>query len=79
MPFQSFIPPHRTLMGPGPSDVSPRVLSALARPTSFSSGSHPNSTSLALTNGLTLLGVPSDRPPVFILAIYLSTYFRNFN
>jgi|TARA_B110001469_G_C9628355_1_gene313913 alanine-glyoxylate transaminase/serine-glyoxylate transaminase/serine-pyruvate transaminase len=33
MPFQSFIPPHRTLMGPGPSDVSPRVLSALARPT----------------------------------------------
>jgi len=33
MPIQSFIPPERTLMGPGPSDVSPRVLSALARPT----------------------------------------------
>jgi len=33
MPIQSFIPPQRTLMGPGPSDVSPRVLSALARPT----------------------------------------------
>ena len=33
MSFQSFIPPQRTLMGPGPSDVSPRVLSALARPT----------------------------------------------
>ena len=33
MSFQSFIPPNRTLMGPGPSDVSPRVLSALARPT----------------------------------------------
>lgn len=30
---QSFHPPQRTLMGPGPSDVSPRVLSALARPT----------------------------------------------
>lgn len=29
----SFFPPHRTLMGPGPSDVSSRVLSALARPT----------------------------------------------
>ncbi len=29
-PFQ---PPVRTLMGPGPSDVSPRVLEALARPT----------------------------------------------
>ena len=33
MSIQSFIPPVRTLMGPGPSDVSPRVLSALARPT----------------------------------------------
>ena len=33
MPIQSFIPPQRTLMGPGPSDVNPRVLSALARPT----------------------------------------------
>lgn len=30
---QSFYPPQRTLMGPGPSDVSPRVLAALARPT----------------------------------------------
>ena len=29
----SFYPPIRTLMGPGPSDVSPRVLGALARPT----------------------------------------------
>ncbi len=29
----SFTPPHRHLMGPGPSDVHPRVLSALARPT----------------------------------------------
>lgn len=29
----SFYPPQRTLMGPGPSDVSPRVLAALARPT----------------------------------------------
>jgi len=33
MNFNSFIPPQRTLMGPGPSDVSARVLSALARPT----------------------------------------------
>jgi alanine-glyoxylate transaminase/serine-glyoxylate transaminase/serine-pyruvate transaminase len=29
----SFFPPQRTLMGPGPSDVAPRVLAALARPT----------------------------------------------
>jgi alanine-glyoxylate transaminase/serine-glyoxylate transaminase/serine-pyruvate transaminase len=29
----SFFPPKRTLMGPGPSDVSPRVLGALSRPT----------------------------------------------
>lgn len=30
---ESFIPPRRTLMGPGPSDVSERVLAAMARPT----------------------------------------------
>lgn len=30
---QSFYPPVRTLMGPGPSDVNPRVLGAMARPT----------------------------------------------
>ncbi len=30
---ESFIPPRRTLMGPGPSDVPERVLAALARPT----------------------------------------------
>lgn len=29
----SFHPPRRTLMGPGPSDVHPRVLEALSRPT----------------------------------------------
>lgn len=33
MAYTSFIPPQRTLMGPGPSDVHPRVLKALARPT----------------------------------------------
>ncbi len=33
MTIKSFHPPQRTLMGPGPSDVSPRVLAALARPT----------------------------------------------
>ncbi|MCH8532195.1 MAG: alanine--glyoxylate aminotransferase family protein [Saccharospirillum sp.] len=33
MPISSFQPPVRTLMGPGPSDVHPRILSALARPT----------------------------------------------
>lgn len=33
MTISSFYPPIRTLMGPGPSDVSPRVLAALARPT----------------------------------------------
>ena len=33
MAHKSFIPPKRTLMGPGPSDVSERVLHALARPT----------------------------------------------
>lgn len=30
---QSFQPPQRTLMGPGPSDIHPRVLLALAKPT----------------------------------------------
>jgi len=29
----SFIPPNRILMGPGPSNVHPRVLDAMARPT----------------------------------------------
>jgi len=33
MTTKSFNPPVRTLMGPGPSDVHPRVLAALARPT----------------------------------------------
>ena len=33
MAIRSFHPPQRTLMGPGPSDVSPRVLEALSRPT----------------------------------------------
>ncbi len=33
MRFASFNPPLRTLMGPGPSDVHPRVLAAMARPT----------------------------------------------
>lgn len=31
--MQSFIPQKRTLMGPGPSDVSDRILEAMARPT----------------------------------------------
>jgi alanine-glyoxylate transaminase/serine-glyoxylate transaminase/serine-pyruvate transaminase len=31
--IKSFHPPVRTLMGPGPSDVDPRILEALARPT----------------------------------------------
>ncbi|HHJ14316.1 MAG TPA: alanine--glyoxylate aminotransferase family protein [Gammaproteobacteria bacterium] len=30
---QSFHPPLRTLMGPGPSDVNPRILEAMSRPT----------------------------------------------
>ncbi len=33
METNSFIPPNRILMGPGPSDVSDRVLQAMARPT----------------------------------------------
>ncbi|MEJ2609397.1 MAG: alanine--glyoxylate aminotransferase family protein [Candidatus Thiodiazotropha sp.] len=33
MTTTSFIPPVRTLMGPGPSDVHPRILEALSRPT----------------------------------------------
>ena len=33
MKSTSFIPPNRTLMGPGPSDVSSRVLEAMAQPT----------------------------------------------
>ncbi|WP_341503914.1 alanine--glyoxylate aminotransferase family protein [Gallaecimonas sp. GXIMD4217] len=33
MNFQSFQPPRRILMGPGPSDISPQVLAAQSRPT----------------------------------------------
>lgn len=33
MSNQSFHPPVRTLMGPGPSDVNPRILQAMSRPT----------------------------------------------
>lgn len=33
MTFSSFQPPVRTLMGPGPSDVHPRILEATGRPT----------------------------------------------
>ncbi len=33
MTISSFNPPIRTLMGPGPSDVHPRILEALSRPT----------------------------------------------
>ncbi len=31
--ISTFIPPERTLMGPGPSDVHPRILNAMARST----------------------------------------------
>ncbi len=31
--MNSFHPPQRTLMGPGPSDVHPRILEAMSRPT----------------------------------------------
>ena len=33
MSSKSFHPPVRTLMGPGPSDVDPRILEAMSRPT----------------------------------------------
>jgi alanine-glyoxylate transaminase/serine-glyoxylate transaminase/serine-pyruvate transaminase len=33
MKIASFHPPARTLMGPGPSDVNPRILEAMSRPT----------------------------------------------
>ncbi len=33
MTITSFHPPKRTLMGPGPSDVNPRITEALSRPT----------------------------------------------
>ncbi len=33
MSIQSFHPPVRTLMDPGPSDVNPRILEAMSRPT----------------------------------------------
>lgn len=33
MKYQSFKPPQRTLLGPGPSDVHNRILQAMARPT----------------------------------------------
>ena len=32
-PFQPIDPPIRTLMGPGPSDIHPRVLEAMSKPT----------------------------------------------
>lgn len=32
MSYKSFNPPRRILMGPGPSDISPEVLSAMSRP-----------------------------------------------
>ncbi|MCA9207807.1 MAG: aminotransferase class V-fold PLP-dependent enzyme, partial [Planctomycetales bacterium] len=44
----SFQPPVRTLMGPGPSDVHPRVLAALAKPTL----GHLDPVYLQLMNGL---------------------------
>ena len=31
--IKTFIPPKRTLLGPGPSDVPQRILDAMARPT----------------------------------------------
>lgn len=33
MSLKSYSPPNRILMGPGPSNVDPRVLEAMARPT----------------------------------------------
>lgn len=33
MDFSSFIPPKRILLGPGPSNVHPKVLKAMSRPT----------------------------------------------
>lgn len=33
MPIKTFHPPQRTLLGPGPSNVNPRILEALSRPT----------------------------------------------
>lgn len=33
MQIKPFHPPRRTLMGPGPSDVNPRILEAMSRPT----------------------------------------------
>lgn len=44
----SFQPPVRTLMGPGPSDVHPRVLAAMAKPTL----GHLDPVYLQLMNGL---------------------------
>ena len=31
--MKTFIPPNRILMGPGPSNVHPRVLGAMSKPT----------------------------------------------
>ena len=36
--MQSFHPPRRTLMGPGPSDINPRVTDALAKDTVLCDG-----------------------------------------
>ena len=51
----SFYPPQRTLMGPGPSEIHPRVFSAMGRPTildrptiTASSPARPTADSLSL-------------------------------
>ena len=37
MNISSFHPPQRTLMGPGPSDVNPRILEASVAPDHWTS------------------------------------------
>ena len=49
--FSTFIPPERTLMGPGPSDVNPRILNAMARPTLGQCPPSPEDVLITLNQG----------------------------
>ena len=66
MPVQSFIPPRRLLLGPGPSMVHPRVLRALSTPLL----GHLDPTFLALMDDIqTLLRVVFQTKNRFTIAV----------
>ena len=69
--MKSFEPPRRILMGPGPSDVSPRVLAALSRQTI----GHLDPAFIALMDGLQVqwLTTPDAVDLVGALRAYLAS------